>query len=60
MNFVYQSLIKSFNDFIYFEIICDNEFLLDAHLNETFKKSFINVFVFIIETNAINSIIARF
>ena len=60
MNFVYQSLIKSFNDFIYFEIICDNEFLFNVRLNETFKKNFINIFVFIIETNAINSIIMKF
>ena len=36
MNFVYQSLIKSLNGFIYFEIVCDNEFLFDAHLNEAF------------------------
>ena len=60
MHLIYQSLIKSLNDFIHFEIICDNEFLFNAHLNETFKKNFINIFIFIIETNAINSIIAKF
>ena len=36
MNFVYQSLIKSFDDFIYFEIVYNNEFLLNARLNKTF------------------------
>ena len=60
MNFIYQSLIKSFNDFIHFEIIYNNELLFDIHLNEIFKKDFINVLIFIIKTNAINSIIARF
>ena len=60
MHFIYQNLIKSLDDFIYFEIIYNNEFLFDARLNETFQKSFINIFVFIIKTNAINSIIARF
>ena len=38
MNFIYQYLIKTFDDFIYFEIICDNEFLFNFRLNETFKK----------------------
>ena len=60
MNFIYQSLIKSFNDFIYFEIIYNKEFLLNVRLNEIFKKDFIIIFVFIIEMNAINSIIAKF
>ena len=60
MNFIYQNLIKSLDDFIHFKIICDNEFLFDVHLNETFQKGFINIFVFIIETNAINLIIAKF
>ena len=60
MNFVYQSLIKSLDDFIYFEIVYNSEFLFDARLNETFKKDFINILVFIIEANAIDSIIARF
>ena len=60
MHFIYQNLIKSFDDFIYFEIIYNNEFLFNVYLNEIFKKDFINIFVFIIETNAINSIIARF
>ena len=60
MNLIYQNLIKSFNNFIHFEIIYNNEFLFDTRLSETFKKNFINIFVFIIETNAINSIIARF
>ena len=36
MNFVYQNLIKSFNDFIHFEIVYDNEFLFNIYLNETF------------------------
>ena len=60
MNLIYQNLIKSFDDFIHFEIIYNNEFLLNARLNETFKKDFINILIFIIETNAINSIIAKF
>ena len=60
MNFIHQSLIKSLDDFIHFEIICDNEFLFDTRLNETFQKDFINVLVFIIKTNAIDSIIASF
>ena len=60
MYFIHQNLIKSLDDFIYFEIICDNEFLFDVNLSEIFKKDFINIFVFIIETNAINSIIAKF
>ena len=60
MNFIYQSLIKSLDDFIYFEIVYNNEFLFDIRLNEIFKKEFINIFVFIIEMNAINSIITKF
>ena len=60
MNYIYQSLIKSFDDFIYFKIVCDNEFLFNIRLNETFKKDFINIFIFIIEINTINSIIAKF
>ena len=60
MNLVYQNLIKSLDDFIHFEIICDNEFLFNVRLNETFKKGFINIFIFIIETNIINSIITKF
>ena len=60
MYFIYQSLIKSLDDFIHFEIIYDNEFLFNARLNEIFKKDFINIFIFIIEANAINSIIAKF
>ena len=60
MNFIYQNSIKSFNDFIHFEIIYNNEFLFNARLNEIFKEDFINIFVFIIKTNTINSIIARF
>ena len=53
-------MIKSLDDFIHFKIIYNNEFLFNAQLNETFKKDFINIFVFIIETNIINSIIAKF
>ena len=34
--------------------------MFNVELNKTFKKGVNNVFVFIIETNAINSIIARF
>ena len=60
MNLIYQNLIKSLDGFIHFEIIYNNEFLFNIHLNETFKKNFINIFVFIIKTNAINSIIAKF
>ena len=60
MNFIYQCLIKALDGFIHFEIICDNEFLFDVRLNEAFKKDVDDVFVFIIETNAINLIIARF
>ena len=60
MTFVYQSLIKSFDDFIHFEIVYNNEFLFDVRLSEIFKKGFINIFVFIIEANMINSIIAKF
>ena len=60
MYFIYQNLIKSFNDFIYFEIIYNNEFLFNIRLSEIFKKDFINIFIFIIETNTINSIIAKF
>ena len=60
MNFIYQNLIKSFNDFIHFKIIYNNEFLFNARLNETFEKNFINIFIFIIKTNTINSIITRF
>ena len=60
MNFIYQNLIKSLDDFIHFEIIYNNEFLFDIRLNETFKKNFIDIFIFIIETNTINSIISRF
>ena len=36
MNLIYQNLIKSFNDFIHFEIIYDNGFLFDIRLSETF------------------------
>ena len=53
-------MIKSLDDFIYFEIIYNNEFLFNVRLNEIFKKDFINIFVFIIKTNAINSIIMKF
>ena len=60
MNFIYQYLIKTFDDFIYFEIIYNNKFLLDARLNEIFKKCVNNIFIFIIKTNAKNSIIAKF
>ena len=60
MNFIYQNLIKSLDDFIHFKIIYNNEFLFDVRLNETFKKNFINIFIFIIETNTINSIIMKF
>ena len=60
MNFIYQYLIKTFDDFIYFEIIYDNEFLFNFRLNETFKKDVNDIFVFIIEMNTINSIIIRF
>ena len=60
MNLIYQSLIKSLNDFIHFEIIYSNEFLFDIRLNEIFKKDFINIFVFIIKTNTINLIIVKF
>ena len=60
MNFIYQDLIKSLDDFIHFEIIYDNKFLFNIRLNEIFQKGFINIFVFIIKTNTINSIIARF
>ena len=60
MSFIYQCLIKAFDDFIHFEIVCDNEFLFDVRLNEIFKKDVNDIFVFIIEMNAINSIIARF
>ena len=60
MNLIYQSLIKSLDDFIYFEIVYNSELLLNARLNETFQKDLVNVLIFIIETNAINSIVARF
>ena len=60
MNFIYQCLIKALDDFIHFKIIYDNEFLFDVRLNEAFKKDVNNIFIFIIKTNAINSIIARF
>ena len=60
MNFIYQCLIKTLNNFIYFEIIYNNKFLFDIRLSETFKKNINNVFIFIIKTNAINSIIAKF
>ena len=60
MYFIYQSLIKSLDDFIHFKIIYNNKLLFDVHLNKTFQKNFINIFVFIIKTNAINSIITRF
>ena len=60
MHFIYQNLIKSFNDFIYFEIIYNNEFLFNVYLNEIFKKGFINIFVFIIKIKIINSIIIKF
>ena len=53
-------MIKSLGDFVYFKIVYNNEFLFNARLNEIFKKNFINIFVFIIETNTINSIIAKF
>ena len=53
-------MIKCLNDFIHFEIIYNNKFLFNTRLNEIFKKNFINIFVFIIETNTINSIIAKF
>ena len=36
MHFIYQSLIKSLDDFIHFKIIYNNEFLFDIRLNETF------------------------
>ena len=38
MNFIYQNLIKSLDDFIYFEIVYNNKFLFDARLSEIFKK----------------------
>ena len=60
MHFIYQNLIKSLDDFIYFEIIYNNKFLFNAHLSEAFQKNFINIFVFIIEINIINSIIIKF
>ena len=60
MNLIYQNLIKSLDDFIHFEIVYNNEFLFDIRLNKIFKKNFINIFVFIIEMNMINSIIMRF
>ena len=60
MNLIHQNLIKLFDDFIHFGIIYDNEFLFNAHLSEIFQKNLINILVFIIETNTINSIIARF
>ena len=60
MNFIHQSLIKSLGDFIHFGVVYDNEFLLDARLSEAFQKDFIDIFIFIIEMNTINSIIARF
>ena len=53
-------MIKSLNGFIYFEIIYNNKFLFDVRLSEIFKKGFINIFVFIIEMNVINLIIAKF
>ena len=34
--------------------------MLNARLNKIFQKDFINIFVFIIETNTINSIIMKF
>ena len=30
MHFIHQNLIKTLNDFIYFEIIYNNKFLLNA------------------------------
>ena len=60
MNLVHQCLIKTFDDFIYFEIIYNNKFLFNIWLNKIFKKNVNNIFVFIIETNIINSIIIRF
>ena len=60
MKFIYQYLIKAFNDFIHFEIIYNNEFLFDIRLSETFNKNVDNIFVFIIKANVINLIIARF
>ena len=59
MHFIYQSLIKTLEDFIHFKIIYNNKFLFNARLNKTFKKDFNKIFVFIIETNATNSIIAK-
>ena len=49
-----------FDNFIYFEIVCDNKFLFNIQLNEIFKKGVNDIFIFIIEMNAINSIIMRF
>ena len=46
MHFIYQNLIKSFDDFIYFKIICDNEFLFNVRLNEIFKKKTLLIYSF--------------
>ena len=59
INLIHQCLIKALDDFIYFEIVYNNEFLFDARLSETLKKDINNIFIFIIETNAINLIIIK-
>ena len=46
MHFIYSTLIKAFDDFIYFEIIYNNEFLLNVRLSEIFKKKTLIIYSF--------------